>query len=153
MKTRALELILCLLFYAGAERTVRAQPFAIDSSTVSGGGGTSTGATYSLSGTIGQPTAGGPLSGGNFSLTAGFWSLIASIQTEGAPRLSITLTSTNTLIVSWPSPSTGFGLQQNVDLRTSSWATPSETMQDNGSIKFIVINPPSGNRFYRLVKP
>ncbi|PWU16792.1 MAG: hypothetical protein C5B50_12660 [Verrucomicrobia bacterium] len=153
MKTHPLALLVCLLFFAGVGSTLHAQPFTIDSSTVGGGGGASTGATYSINGTIGQSTAGGPLSGGNFTVTGGFWSLIAAVQTQGAPRLSITLTPTNTVIVSWPSPSTGFGLQQNTDLRTTTWTTPSETMQDNGSVKFIVINPPSGNRFYRLVKP
>src|SRR5207237_460684 len=41
-----------------------------------GGGGTSTGGGYSLSGTIGQPDASSftsPMSGGNYSLVGGFW--------------------------------------------------------------------------------
>jgi hypothetical protein len=44
--------------------------------TIDGGGGTSTGGSFSLSGTIGQPDAGGPMTGGGpggFSLTGGFW--------------------------------------------------------------------------------
>ena len=41
--------------------------------TIDGGGGTSTGGTFSLSGTIGQHDAGGPMTGGTFSLTGGFW--------------------------------------------------------------------------------
>ncbi len=41
--------------------------------TIDGGGGTSTGGTFTLSGTIGQPDAGGPMTGGTFSLTGGFW--------------------------------------------------------------------------------
>jgi hypothetical protein len=40
--------------------------------TSDGGGGTSKGATYTLSGTIGQPDS-GVLSGGNFTLMGGFW--------------------------------------------------------------------------------
>lgn len=40
--------------------------------TIDGGGGTSTGANYSLSGTIGQPDA-GVMTGGNISLSGGFW--------------------------------------------------------------------------------
>jgi hypothetical protein len=47
------------------------------------------------------------MKGGNFSLTGGFWSLFA-VQTPGAPLLTIRLTTTNTAIVSWPSPSTGW---------------------------------------------
>ncbi|MFN0011530.1 MAG: hypothetical protein ACKVS8_07790 [Phycisphaerales bacterium] len=46
---------------------------AIPWHTIDGGGGTSTGGTFSLSGTIGQPDAGGPMTGGTFSLTGGFW--------------------------------------------------------------------------------
>jgi hypothetical protein len=40
--------------------------------TVDGGGGTSTSAQYSLSGTIGQADA-GRLIGGNYILAGGFW--------------------------------------------------------------------------------
>ena len=42
--------------------------------TVDGGGYTfSEGGSYKLGGTIGQPDAGGPLSGGSYSLVGGFW--------------------------------------------------------------------------------
>ena len=42
-----------------------AQSYSIDWYKVSGGGGTSTGGVFSVSGTIGQPDA-GKMSGGNF---------------------------------------------------------------------------------------
>jgi hypothetical protein len=130
-----------------------AQNFAIDWFTIDGGGGTSTGGVYSLSGTIGQPDANAqPMTGGNFSLTGGFWSLFA-VQTPGAPLLSIRLTTTNTAIVSWPSPSTGFTLQQNGDLNATIWVAAPQTVTDDGTNKFVIVNPPSGNRFYRLFKP
>jgi len=42
--------------------------------TVDGGGYTfTTGGDYSLGGTIGQPDAGGELSGGGYTLSGGFW--------------------------------------------------------------------------------
>ena len=50
-----------------------AQPFEISWYTIDGGGGTSAGGVYSLSGTIGQPDAGPVMSGGVYSLTGGFW--------------------------------------------------------------------------------
>jgi hypothetical protein len=131
---------------------LHAQTYSINWSTIDGGGGTSTGGVYSVSGTIGQPDAGGPMTGGNYSVSGGFWSLFA-VQTPGAPLLSIRLTSTNTALVFWPSPSTGFGLQQNSSLGTTNWVTVSETVTDNGTNKFIVVNPPDGNRFYRLKSP
>src|SRR5665213_2628504 len=89
-----------------------AQQYSIDWYKIAGGGGTSTGATYQVTGTIGQPDAGGAMSGGNFSVTGGFWSLISVVQTSGAPTLTIT-NSGNNVIVSWPYPSTGWTLQQN----------------------------------------
>ena len=54
----------------------QAQSYSIDWYKVAGGGGTSTGGTYSVSGTIGQHDAGGPMTGGSYSLTGGFWALI-----------------------------------------------------------------------------
>jgi hypothetical protein len=49
-----------------------AQPFEISWYTIDGGGGTSTGGTFAVSGTIGQPDA-GTLTGGTFEVRGGFW--------------------------------------------------------------------------------
>src|SRR5437660_6145162 len=73
-----------------AASTVRGQNFSIDWFTIDGGGGTSTGGVYSVSGTIGQPDA-GHMSGGNFTIDGGFWGIIAVVQTPGAPLLRIFL--------------------------------------------------------------
>jgi hypothetical protein len=128
--------------------TAFAQTYSIDWSTIDGGGGTSTGGAYSISGTIGQPDA-GTMSGGQYSLPGGFWSLYA-VQTPGAPLLSITLTPTNTAMVYWPSPSTGWTLQENTNSVSSANWTDHPFPQDNGAIRYIIVTPPAGNRFYRL---
>jgi hypothetical protein len=131
-----------------------AQPYAIEWQTIDGGGGASTGGVYSVSGTIGQPDASGPLTGGNFTLTGGFWSLLSVVQAPGTPTLSITLTPTNTALVSWPSPSTGFNLEVNTNSVVSlNWSNAPGSIQDDGTIKYLIVNPPTGNRFYRLKKP
>jgi hypothetical protein len=141
---------LCFLV---APLALHAQSFSLDWFTIDGGGGTSTGGVFAVSGTLGQPDASPqPMTGGNFSLTGGFWSLIA-VQTPGAPRLTIQLTSANAATVSWPSPSTGFTLQQNTDLNTPNWVAAPQTVTDNDTIRFIMVSPPAGNRFYRLFKP
>ena len=44
-------------------------------------------------------------------------------------------------------------LQQNANLSVTNWIAASETVNDNGTNKFIIVNPLMGNRFYRLVKP
>src|ERR1017187_9407108 len=91
--------------------TAHAQSYSIDWYKIAGGGGTSTGATYQVTGTIGQPDAGGAMTGGNYSLTGGFWSLIAVAQTAGAPTLYIGQ-SVGTVTVYWQNV-TGWSLQQN----------------------------------------
>src|ERR1035437_7471107 len=96
-----------------------AQQYSIDWYKIAGGGGTSTNGQYSVSGTIGQHDAGGAMSGGNYSLSGGFWSLYA-VQTPGAPLLSITR-SGNVAIVSWSPSVTGWTLQTNSDLASGIW--------------------------------
>ncbi len=65
-----------VLVYAGATVAQEgpAQDFSIDSYSIDGGGGTSTGGTFSMTGTIGQHDASvGASIGGIYSLTGGFW--------------------------------------------------------------------------------
>ena len=71
----------------------------------------------------------------------------------GAPVLSIRLTTTNTALAYWPSPSTGYNLQMNTNLAATNWVTPAESVTDNGTIKYIIGNPRTGNVFFRLAHP
>ena len=83
-----LSLLITLAALAGGN-LARAQSgggFDLTWSTIDGGGGTSTGGVFSISGTIGQPDA-GAMSSGSFQLTGGFWGVV---QTPGAPLLRIT---------------------------------------------------------------
>ena len=126
--------------------------YAVDWFTIDGGGGTSTGGVYQISGTIGQPDA-GKMSGGNFAIDGGFWGNIAAIQTPGAPLLSIARTTTNTVAVFWPFPSTGFVLQQNTNTITSiNWSNVLTAPIDDGTTRTVIANPATGNRYYRLIK-
>jgi len=68
-----------------------------------------------------------------------------------APSLNVA-PSNRFVMISWPSPSTGFALQQNTNLNTTNWVTPIETITDNGTNKFIIVNPLT-NRFFRLLGP
>jgi len=129
-----------------------AQTFSIDWFTI-GGGGTSTGGVYSLTGTIGQADASPqPMTGGDLSLIGGFWPLFVA-QPSGAPVLTVTLNSQLlTLTISWPS-SPDFTLQQNSDVNTMGWVSTPETVFDDGTNKFIIVNPSASHRFYRLFQP
>jgi hypothetical protein len=77
-----------------------------------------------------------------------------SIPSVGAPSLIIRLTATNTVAVSWPSPSTGFMLQQNTNgISTVNWSNVTDMVQDDGTNLTLVVNLTAGDRFYRLFKP
>ena len=67
--------------------------------------------------------------------------------------LTIRLTAANTAIVEWPSPSTGFSLQENANLNTTNWVLTPNPISDDGTNKYIIVNPAVGARFYRLFKP
>ena len=130
-----------------------AQTYSIDWSTIDGGGGTSAGGVYSVSGAVGQPDA-GTMSGGNYTLEGGFWGFISAVQSPGAPLLSIFHTGTNTLAIIWPSPSIGWNLQQNTNsVVSANWSNLDGAVQDDGATRTLIINPSTGNRFFRLFKP
>jgi hypothetical protein len=123
-----------------------AQQYSIDWYKISGGGGTSSNGQYVISGTIGQHDASGAITGGNYSLTGGFWSLFA-VQTPGAPLLTITY-SGNQAIVSWPFSATGWTLQTNNNLATGAWGNYAGAVVNNSATN----SPPTGNLFFRLIK-
>ena len=50
-----------------------AAPFTSDWYTIDGGGGTLSGGSFTISGTIGQADAGAPAKGGNFRMAGGYW--------------------------------------------------------------------------------
>ena len=129
-----------------------AQPFSMDWYNISGGGGTSTGGAYSISGTIGQPDA-GAMSGGNFTLQGGFWSVTSIVPTPGAPTLTVTHAG-NSVIISWPYPSVGFVLQQNAVLANpAAWSAYGGTVSTNNGVNSITFTSPAGSVFYRLRRP
>ena len=133
---------------------LHAQSYSINWFKVAGGGGTSTGGTYQVSGTIGQHDAGGPMTNGQYSLIGGFWSVITVVQTPGAPLLTITFNSQlPTVTVSWPASATDFVLQQNSDLNTANWTPVGLPVNTNGATMSVTISPPAGNLFFRLNSP
>ena len=128
--------------------TVLAQSFSIDWHTIDGGGGASTGGVYSVSGTIGQPDAGGPMSGGNFSLTGGFWALPTAIQIIGAPTLAIVSAAPGSATISWTPNTPGFVLQETISLSPTNWVN-----SPSGVTNPIVVPAMLPGKFYRLFKP
>jgi hypothetical protein len=132
-----------------AASMARGQTYRVDWHTVASGGGSSASGPYQISGTIGQPDTGQTMASGSYSITGGFWAFYA-VQSLGAPNLQITLTASNTALVYWPSPSAGFNLAVNTNLNGTNWVAPPQAVNDNGTIKYIIVSPPAGDRFYQL---
>lgn len=143
---------IAVLWQVNLRAIAAGQNFSIDWFTIDSGGGTSTNGVYSIKGTIGQHDANVSMTNSQYSLTGGFWAFVA-LQTDGAPTLYIERTSTNTVKVYWSSAASGWSLQQNTGLVSTSWTAVSETVTDNGSSKYIIVNPTTENRFYRLILP
>ena len=145
------KLLFSLLVFSLGTTGLQAQTYSIDWFKISGGGGTSSNGNFQLSGTIGQADAGGPMTNGQYSLTGGFWTVTA-VQSVGGPLLTVKLVNSTTVRVSWPSPATGFLLQQNGSLTTTNWSGFVGTTNDDGTNKSVTITPPTGNLFFRLKK-
>ncbi len=124
-----------------------AQSYQINWFKIAGGGGTSTNGLYSLSGTIGQPDAGGPISGGAYSLTGGFWSLFA-VQTPGAPTLKIIPASAGQATISWTPNTPGFVLQETTSLSPTTWVN-----SPSGNANPVTVPATGPAKFYRLARP
>lgn len=76
MKRIVMEVFVAGFFGLHVGQGLAQASFAIDWHSVDGGGGTSTGGAFSLGDSSGTPAA-GVISGGSFSVEAGFWSLDA----------------------------------------------------------------------------
>jgi hypothetical protein len=148
MKTSLLFLLGCLVGPA-----VRAQEQAIDWWTLDGGGATSTGGIYAVTGTVGQPDA-GTLEGETYTVVGGFWSIVAAIQTPGAPRLEIMHTN-GLVVVSWRRPATGFVLDHTPALGDPAlrWFPVELPYVTNATHISVVAPISSATGYYRLRRP
>ena len=145
MKTILAVLGAALVFAASSS----AQNYSIDWFTIDGGGGTSSGGPYTLTGTIGQPDA-GELSGGSYSLIGGFWGAIIPVQQVGSPTLFIQNLLNGMAKISWAPNTAGFVLQETPTLSGLQipWANAPGTYTNGATIPASM-----ATRFFRLIKP
>ena len=125
-----------------------AQNYSIDWYKIAGGGGTSTGGVYAVSGTIGQADSSGPLTNGQYSVTGGFWVLPTAVPVVGAPTLTIVPATPGNATISWTPATPGFVLQQSASLSPATW-----TNSPSGATNPILIPATLPTKFYRLGKP
>jgi hypothetical protein len=142
---RASVCLFCLLLLS---LSARAQSYSIDWSTIDGGGGTSAGGVYSVSGTIGQPDAGATMTNGQYSVTGGFWALPTAVQVTGAPTLAIAPAAPGQAAISWAPATPGFVLQETWVLSPANW-----TNSLSGATNPVVVPATVPTKFYRLFKP
>ena len=153
LKTSGTRLNLSFLFLVVlllvAAPSARAQNFAIDWFSVAGGGNTSDGGVFSVSGSIGQPDA-GTLSGGSFTLDGGFWGAASESQPTSAPSLNIRLSGADCLL-SWPAPSAGFELQETSSLDSpADWKGAEAMVMVVGSENTAKVPASGAVKFFRL---
>ncbi len=135
----------CLLVFYDSSA---GEDYHVDWFAIEGGGGESSGGEYSLSGAVSQPESGGSMSGSDFSVDAGFLSVI----TVEGPPLRIALSADATITVAWQSSFTTHPLQQSSDLTPESWEDSAYPIADDGITKSITFTAAPGKLFFRLIK-
>ncbi len=135
---------LLLLFVAVANAAAQ---YTIDWHTMDAGGGSGSAGPFAMHGTLGQPDA---FTGaaGPFAFVGGYWSLID----EPVPLLRIFKSGAD-IVLAWPNPSPGFGLQTSPDLVTGSWTAVAISPVKAGEEFQVTWGQPNGRRFFRLRRP
>lgn len=136
MKRHILTFVLALTALAALAQ------YSIDWSTTDGGGGTMSGGSFTLRGTIGQPDA-DQMDGGDFVILGGFW-VPQAVQMPGAPWLSILAEGGTNVIVSWIPADPGWVLQESDNVH-SNWMDSA-----SGSLNPVSIPATAAAQFYRL---
>lgn len=142
-------LVIAALLLLGSGLTQAQSNWSLVRASLVSGGGVCTNGPITLRATLGQPAAGGPLTGGGYSLTGGLLAEIAAVQTPGAPLLTITNSGGN-IVLSWAGPATGYVLQQTTAISGGDWTEVNLTPVDNGGRRSVTLAVAPGNRFFRL---
>ena len=163
----AILLAMCL----GMVPTAGAQPFEVSWWTVDAGGAAGlAGGRFLVAGTCGQPDAGGPITGARYSMTGGFWAILAGgtavfqanlacTKTDGQATAVPGMPLTYTIAVSNAGPDAASGALVSDSLppalMDASWtcaASPGSacTASGSGSISDSVVLPASGSVTYTL---
>ncbi len=74
-----------------------------------------------------------------------------TIAAQAAPMLNISFGASNSVVISWSAPSTGYFLQQNNDLTSANWRLVTNVPVTVNGQNQVTISPATGNAFYRLI--
>jgi hypothetical protein len=82
--------------------------------------------------------------------------MLQTVQTIGAPYLSITTANSTHAVLSWPVAAAGFVLQQDSNLNSTNWSNVNTNtypiVVSNGT-NHVTVPINAGNQFFRLVNP
>ncbi|HEY1172598.1 MAG TPA: hypothetical protein VGH19_14605 [Verrucomicrobiae bacterium] len=123
-----------------------AADYRIDSYSI-GSGGTGSGGSYQVSGTV-QLLGAAQFAGGAYEVADGFWTVVMAVQSPEAPQLSIVRNGSN-LTISWPSDISGFILEEASTLNSPIVWQPTSGVTGSS----LIISLTAGPKFYRLKKP
>ena len=145
MKTKLL-----FAFFALSVWIARAQNYQLDWFTLDGGGGTSIGNGYSLSGTIGQPDA-TTSSGGAFKLEGGFW---PAFETNRTNSLNLRIGRMPTgVVIAWSVYHPGYKLEAAALLPTNHWVEIPIEPVISGFDYTVLLPADPAQRYFRLRQP
>ena len=144
--------IVYLALSFGLAASASAQSF-IDWLTLDAGGAAAANANYVINNTLGQADA-ATLTSANYTIVGGFWALQNLGPATGLPELHIAPATPGNVLLSWPSPSASYVLQENMNLSNpGGWSDVIGAVSDNGTLKSITRPASGASRFYRLRKP
>lgn len=130
--------------------SIHAQNYSVQRSVIGGGGGVSAGGRYGIDGTIGQSTIGGPSIGGSYALQCGFWSLIGTVPTPGAPTLQTIQDSPTTVKLLWVDGGNYVLQQSPTPLPGTGWSQNLLQVKTANGTNSVVVPIQSGSLFFRL---
>ena len=143
---KPLLLLLPLAGTAAAQST--GGPWTLRTSTTDSGGQTSTGGTWKVTGTLGQPDATAAKStAGTWAAQGGFWPGV--VATPGGPVLTITRENATQVRVAY-TDAAGYTLERSTDLQNWTFTSQVPSGSSAGSLTWPIANGP--RVYFRLKK-
>ncbi len=94
-----------------------------------------------------------PINQYNVAVSYSVWPVrTGDVAVQTPPTLQIFQPITNSIVVAWPTNSTGYSLQQNGNLASTNWLNVTNTVVISGTNNQISLGITNGGRFFRLVK-
>jgi len=150
MKTTTLISSLALLL-ATASPLRAGDTIAIPWSSFTGGGGIGQCGAIAIGGAIGPiAPALAPATGGDYTLSGGFWPALSSQPQPASPVLKIKSLGSGKALISWPVAVTGFTLEFTTHLGSGVWHPETGTVVDTETEHTVTVSTHPDFRCFRL---